>query len=100
MLVYPSFYEGFGFPPLEGMACGVPVITSAVSSLPEIVGDAALLIDPYNVHQIAEAMARILEDSHLREQLIQRGFERVKAFSWEKMGAETLAIYQEILASS
>ena len=100
MLIYPSFYEGFGFPSLEGMACGVPVITSNVSSLPEIAGDAALLIDPYNVEQITAAMMRLLNDNDLREELIQRGLERVRAFSWEKMGAETLAVYREVLADS
>ena len=84
VFVFPSLYEGFGLPPLEAMAAGTPVITSNVSSLPEVVGDAALLIDPMDAGAIADAMARVLGDAALRAELVRRGHERVKAFSWER----------------
>ena len=99
LFVFPSLYEGFGLPPLEAMAAGTPVITSNVSSLPEVVGDAALLIDPTNAGAIADAMARVLSDPALRAQLIARGHERVKMFSWERSVARTRAVYEEVLAS-
>jgi glycosyltransferase involved in cell wall biosynthesis len=83
VFAYPSLYEGFGLPPLEAMASGTPVVTSRVSSLPEVVGDAALLVDPYSVEDIAQALLRALEDEALRAQLIERGYARVKTFSWE-----------------
>ncbi len=94
VFVFPSLEEGFGLPPLEAMACGTPVITSNVSSLPEVVGDAALLVDPYNVQEIANAIQRLLTDERLKEELIIKGFERVKKFSWEKAARETLNIYK------
>src|SRR5438876_11235066 len=75
VFVFPSLYEGFGLPPLEAMASGTPVITSNVSSLPEVVGDAALLIDPMNASAIADAMARVLSDAPLRAELMGRGLE-------------------------
>ncbi len=96
--VFPSLYEGFGLPPLEAMASGTPVITSNVSSLPEVVGDAAILIDPMNPGAIADAMRRVLEDPALRADLIRRGCERVKAFSWARSVARTREVYQEVLA--
>ncbi|MFC1613509.1 glycosyltransferase family 4 protein [Patescibacteria group bacterium] len=96
LFVYPSFYEGFGFPPLEAMANGCPVITSNVSSLPESVGDSGLLVDPYNVADIAMAMSQILTDSELRLSLIKKGFERVKNFSWENTARETLEMFREL----
>ncbi len=96
MLVYPSLHEGFGLPPLEAMACGCPVVTSKVSSLPEVVGDAALCVDPYDVRAIAEAMAAILFHPERRMDLVHRGLERAKLFSWERAAAETLDIYQQI----
>jgi glycosyltransferase involved in cell wall biosynthesis len=99
VFVFPSLYEGFGLPPLEAMASGTAVITSNVSSLPEVVGDAALLIDPMNPAAIAQAMRRVLEDSELRADLIRRGCERVKAFSWERSVARTLQVYEEVLSS-
>ncbi|MBI4709099.1 MAG: glycosyltransferase family 4 protein [Candidatus Portnoybacteria bacterium] len=90
LLVYPSFFEGFGFSPLEAMACGVPVITSNTSSLPEVVGDAALMIDPYNIGELAWAINEVLADPELKEELIERGFHRAKLFSWDKCAKETL----------
>lgn len=93
--VYPSLYEGFGIPVLEAGACGVPVITSNTSSLPEVAGDAALLVDPHDVDAIAAAMERLLTDDALRAELIRRGHENVKRFSWEKCARETLAVLLE-----
>jgi len=96
LFVYPSFYEGFGFPPLEAMLCGVPVITSNFSSLPEAVGDAAVMVDPYNLDELAEAMQMVLADDKLRNILIQKGFERVKKFNWKKCAEETLEVLKSI----
>src|SRR5262245_35175391 len=98
VFVFPSLYEGFGFPPLEAMAAGAPVISSNVSSLPEVVGDAALLIDPLDPVAIADAMRRVLMDSDLREELRQRGYHRVKEFSWERSVRRVREIYDEVLA--
>ena len=94
-LVFPSLYEGFGIPVLEAGACGVPVITSNTSSLPEVAGDAALLVDPHDVDAIADAMFRIATDAKLRAELDRRGQENVKRFSWEKCAQETLAVLEE-----
>jgi glycosyltransferase involved in cell wall biosynthesis len=98
VFVFPSLYEGFGLPPLEAMASGTPVITSNVSSLPEVVGDAALLIDPYEPDAIADAMRRVLTEPALREDLRQRGLQRVKEFSWDRSVRRVHEIYQEVLA--
>lgn len=98
LFVYPSLYEGFGLPPLEAMACGVPVVTSNVSSLPEVVGDAAILIDPYDIQAIAEAIEQILQDYNLREKMIEKGFNQAKKFSWEKASRETLDLYYKCLS--
>jgi glycosyltransferase involved in cell wall biosynthesis len=81
---FPSLYEGFGLPPLEAMACGTPVVTSRISSLPEVVGDAALLVDPYSVDEIALGIERILGDDALRAVLVERGRARVRDFSWKR----------------
>jgi glycosyltransferase involved in cell wall biosynthesis len=97
--VFPSLCEGFGLPTLEAMAAGAPVITSNVSSLPEVVGDAALLIDPMDAGAIADALARVLGDVTLRTELIARGHERVKAFSWQRSVARTRAVYFEVARS-
>jgi len=97
VFVFPSLYEGFGLPPLEAMAAGAPVITSNVSSLPEVVGDAALLIDPMDPQAIADAMARVLGDPALRAELVRRGRERVKAFSWDRSAARTYEVYAELV---
>src|SRR5205823_1715657 len=83
VFVFPSLYEGFGLPPLEAMASGTPVVTSNVSSLPEVVGDAAVLVDPYSVDAIADGMYRVLTDQTLRSDLRRRGPERASQFSWE-----------------
>ncbi len=97
LFVYPSLYEGLGIPVMEAMACATPVVTSSVSAMPEVVGDAAIKVDPYDVDGLAEAMGKVLHDSQLRERLIQTGLERVRLFSWEKMARETLAVYSEVL---
>jgi glycosyltransferase involved in cell wall biosynthesis len=97
VFVFPSLYEGFGLPPLEAMAAGAPVITSNVSSLPEVVGDAALLINPMDANDIADAMARVLGDPALRAELVRRGRERVKAFSWDRSAARTYEVYAELV---
>lgn len=96
VFVYPSFFEGFGFPPLEAMACGTPVVASNNSSLPEVVGEAGLLIDPYNVSDIAEAIRNLLEDQRLRDNLIQKGLARSQQFSWQKCAEKTLKILVKI----
>lgn len=90
LFVYPSFFEGFGFPPLEAMACGVPVITSNNSSLPEIVADAGLTIDAYNYAELAFAIEEILRDSDLRKLLIARGLAQAKKFSWRECAEQLL----------
>ena len=95
--VFPSLYEGFGLPPLEAMACGAPVICSNTSSLPEVVGDAALLVNPRDATEIANAIARVLTDSQLRDELRAKGFAQAAKFSWERAARETLAVYQRVL---
>jgi alpha-1,3-rhamnosyl/mannosyltransferase len=94
--VYVSRYEGFGFPVLEGFAAGVPVLTSTASSLPEVAGDAALLVDPTDPGEIATGLARLLEDAALRERLRDTGLERAKAFTWSRSAAATA----EVLAAA
>jgi glycosyltransferase involved in cell wall biosynthesis len=95
--VFPSLYEGFGLPPLEAMACGTPVITSNVSSLPEVAGDAALLVDPYDVEALAKAMVRIFTDRPLRETLVGRGLARARQFSWAESVARIQSVYMQVL---
>jgi glycosyltransferase involved in cell wall biosynthesis len=95
LFVYPSLYEGFGLPPLEAMACGTPVITSNVSSLPEVVGDAALLVDPLDVGELAKAMRRVLSDGELHEQMRMKGLKRAKQFTWEETARRTLQVYED-----
>jgi glycosyltransferase involved in cell wall biosynthesis len=97
VFVFPSLYEGFGLPPLEAMASGTPVITSNVSSLPEVVGDAALLIDPYEPGTIADAMRRVLTEPGLRESMREKGLARARAFSWERSVRRVREIYEEVL---
>ena len=97
--IYPSFYEGFGLPVLEAMTLGAPVITSNSSSLPEITGDAALLINPSNSFELADAMLSIIRDRALRNQLIIKGKEQANKFSWEKTAQATLNIYRSVLNS-
>jgi glycosyltransferase involved in cell wall biosynthesis len=94
VLVHPSLYEGFGFPPLEAMACGTPVVSSNRTSLPEALGDAALLVDPDNIDELAAAIARVLDDEPLRRSLREKGLEQVKRYTWRRAAAETLAVYR------
>jgi glycosyltransferase involved in cell wall biosynthesis len=96
-LVYPSLYEGFGIPPLEAMACETAVITSNRASIPEVVGDAALLVDPENAEELSAAMIAVLDNRNLRNDLIRRGREREKFFSWDKMAAEIYEIYRDVV---
>ena len=97
---YPSLYEGFGFPALEAMACGVPVVASDRSSLPEVVGDAGLLFDPTDQAALAAALRRILEDPGLRRQLVARGRQRLARFSWESAARATYAVYRDAAAAA
>ena len=96
LFVFPSLYEGFGLPPLEAMACGTPVVTSNVSSLPEVTGDAAVLVDPYEVESIAEGMERVLTNPALSAELRTKGIARAREFSWERSVARTRELYQEV----
>ena len=96
-LVFPSLWEGFGLPVLEAMACGTPVITSNLSSLPEVAGDAAILIDPYRVEEITDAMQTITNDTGLRSHLSQLGLQRASLFSWEKTGKATVEVLQRFM---
>jgi glycosyltransferase involved in cell wall biosynthesis len=97
LFAFPSLYEGFGLPPLEAMACGTPVVTSRMSSLPEVVGDAALLVDPYSEEEIAQAIARVLDDEDLRHRLVERGLVRAASFSWERSVRQIHAGYLKAL---
>jgi glycosyltransferase involved in cell wall biosynthesis len=96
-LVFPSLWEGFGLPVLEAMACGTPVITSNISALPEIAGDAAMLIDPYNVSEMADAMRRVTTDTKLCQQLRDAGIKRAQQFSWEKTGQQTVEVLKRFV---
>jgi glycosyltransferase involved in cell wall biosynthesis len=96
-LAFPSLYEGFGLPILEAMACGTPVMTSNISSMPEAAGDAALLVNPADTDEIANALLRLIADTELRAQLIQRGIAQAKRFTWDKSAAQLAGIYDEIL---
>ena len=97
VFVFPSLYEGFGLPPLEAMACGVPVACSNASSLPEVVGDAALLFDPLDVSAMRAALERLSADGNLRAELARCGLERSRQFSWAETARQTLAVYQQAM---
>ncbi len=97
LLVHPAFYEGFGLPPLEAMACGTPVVVSNTSALPEVVGDAALLVDPMEVDEVTVAMWRLLSDQELRQQMREKGLKRARLFSWRRAAEETLKIYRRLV---
>ena len=100
VFVFPSLYEGFGLPALEAMASGTPVVTSNVSSLPEVTGDAAVLVDPYDVGAIEAGMRRVLTDPQLAADMRRRGLLRAREFSWERSVAKTWQVYQEVGAAS
>jgi len=96
--VFPSLYEGFGLPPLEAMACGTPVICSEVSSLPEVVGDAAVIVNPENVFDIARGIRETLLDHDLRRRMIEKGFQQLRRFSWDTSARQVLETYEEVIA--
>lgn len=95
VFVYPSLYEGFGLPPLEAMSCGTPVITSNISSIPEVVGDSALMINPYDTEELKDAIEKVLEDTSLSNHLSESGYLRSKNFSWKKTAESTLNAYSD-----
>jgi glycosyltransferase involved in cell wall biosynthesis len=99
-LIYPSIYEGFGLPPLEAMACGVPVITSNVSSLPEVVGDTGLMVDPHDVDAIVQAIQRLISDADARTDLSVRALARSKEFTWDLCVAQTIDAYRQVLGAN
>jgi glycosyltransferase involved in cell wall biosynthesis len=99
LLAYPSLWEGFGFPPLEAMACGLPVAASNATSVPEVVGNAAVLFDGTNPMEMADAIQRVLVDHNLRMELRQRGFQRASQFQWSKTAERTLAVYEAAMSS-
>lgn len=96
VVAYPSIYEGFGLPPLEAMSCGTPVITSYSSSIPEVVGNAALLIDPFNTKQLADSLYNVITDTALHQELTKRGLQRAKQFNWQKVAHDTLEVFYEL----
>jgi len=98
VFLYPSLRESFGIPILEGMACGVPVITSNTSSMPEISGGAGLIVDPHKPEEITDAIEKILDNEDLRKDLCEKGIERAKKFSWKNMAHEYLKLYEEVYA--
>lgn len=100
IMVYPSLYEGFGLPPLEAMARGTPVITSVTSSLPEVVGKAALMVSPYDVGQLTSAMKNVLLNESLQERMQAEGFEQVKKFNWYRVARNILAVYYEVYSEA
>jgi len=98
LFVFPSIYEGFGLPPLEAMACGIPVIASNAGSLPEVVGDAGIKVNPYDVDGLAKAMHEVLNNDGLRQDMIEKGLKRAKMFSWAKCAKEVLEVYEEVIS--
>jgi glycosyltransferase involved in cell wall biosynthesis len=96
LLAYPSLYEGFGLPPLEAMACGCPVVTSNTSSLPEVVGEAGIMVNPYDTSSLVLAMRRVLTDDKLRDSMVRKGLEQSNKFSWEKNAELTLQVYNKV----
>jgi glycosyltransferase involved in cell wall biosynthesis len=96
VFVYPSFYEGFGLPPLEAMACGTPVISTNVSSIPEVVGDAGILVSPTDVEELSDAMLRVLDNETLKAQLSEKGLKQASKFSWRATAEKTVELYNEV----
>lgn len=97
VLLYPSLYEGFGLPILEAMSCGTAVITSNRSSMPEVAGDGAILVNPENIDEISSSLKKVLNDLTLKKELINKGLEQAKKFTWKKTAEETLKVYQKVL---
>lgn len=95
--VYPSFYEGFGLPPLEAMSFGTPCVVSNVTSIPEVVGNAGLCINPYSVSDLSDKIKTVINDEGVRQNLIQLGYERINLFSWEKCAEGTIEVYKELI---
>ncbi len=96
IFAFPSFYEGFGVPLIEAMACGAPVITSNTSALPEVAQDAALFVNPYNIDALADALTRLTNDGSLQEELRQKGYKRVEHYTWARSAQRMLAVYQKL----
>ena len=94
----PSYYEGFGFPPLEAMACGTPVVSAPGGSLQEVIADAGIIVSDYNPDAWSDALTRVISDTHLRESLINKGISHVKNFTWDKTVADTLEVYKKVLS--
>ena len=94
--VYPSYFEGFGLPPLEAMKCGAPVIVGNRTSLPEVVGDAGLLVDPFDEAEIASALARLIDNPDLRDKLRVKGLKRADKFNWHDTARRTLDVYKQV----
>jgi glycosyltransferase involved in cell wall biosynthesis len=97
LFIFPSFYEGFGLPPLEAMACGTPVVTSSVSSLPEVCGNAVSYCDPYNTKDILKKMEFILNDIPLQNEMIAKGLQRSKSFTWKKSAEKHIEVFLKLL---
>ena len=97
--VYPSYFEGFGLPPLEAMKCGAPVIAGNRTSLPEVVGDAGLLVDPFDVQAIGAAMAQLIDNQDFRFELRAKGLNRARMFDWRETARRTLEVYKEAVAT-
>ncbi|PKM82452.1 MAG: glycosyltransferase family 1 protein [Firmicutes bacterium HGW-Firmicutes-14] len=96
LFVFPSLYEGFGLPPLEAMACGTPVIVSSAASLPEVAGDAGIMVEPRDVEGLAQAIGRVLKDQPLRAEMTEKGFRQAQKFTWDNTARETLRVYREV----
>ena len=100
VFVFPSLYEGFGFPPLESMAAGTPVISSNAASIPEVCGDAALYFDPYDIDDMAEKILKMISDQSVKTEYIKRGKKQIKEYTWEKTTSQTFDIIQNLLTRS